>query len=224
MMWLVLALLFTDIGNLQKADLLYKKGQYAEALQIYQAEQKEKPDDPLLAFNIGNALMKLGRQDEAVRQYQLSESLTRSASVAGQSAYNRALANMKQQEMDKALQDARKAVKLNPDDPDARANVEVISRLIDLRQQQQNQQQNQDNKKDQKQQDQKKQDQQNQEKQKQDQQNKDQKNPDQQQQQATMPKEQAQRLLDALKKNEQEALLKKKEMQTRQRRKTEKDW
>ncbi|NUQ80629.1 MAG: tetratricopeptide repeat protein [Bacteroidetes bacterium] len=224
MIWLILAFLSLDIGNLQKADLLYKKGQYAEALQLYQNEQKERPDDPLLAFNIGNTLMKLGRQDEAVRQYQLSESLTRSAPVAGKSAYNRALANMKQQEMEKALLDARQAVKLNPADPDARANAEVISRLIDLRQQQQKQQQNKDDKKDQNKQDQQKQEQQKQDQQKNDQKKQDQQKPDQQQQQATMPKEQAQRLLDALKKNEQEALLKKKEMQTRQRRKTDKDW
>lgn len=243
----VILLFSTDISQLKKADELYRNGKYEDALSIYQAQLNEDPSNYSIAFNIGNTLFKLGKFDDAKKAYQRAESLTQSAEKSANSFYNKSLAGIKSQQIEEAMKDLKTAIKLNPDDKDARANFEIVSRLLDKKKQEekkQDQKQNKDqknkddkNQQDKNQQDKNKQDQKNQDKkdqeqkdkQQQNQQNKeDQQQPDQkkkQQQVAKISPEQAQRLLDAMKKNEKEQLLKKADFQKRtERRKSDKDW
>jgi len=236
-----LLLLFSaDISQLKKADQYYRDGKYEDALIIYQAQLNEEPGNYSIAFNIGNTLYKLGRYDEAKKAFQRAESLTQSAEKSANSYYNQSLTGIKSEKTEEAIKDLKNAIKLNPEDKDARANFEIMSRLLDKKKQEQKQdkkdnkdQKDKDKKddknqdKDNKNQDQNKKDQE--KKDKQDQQNKqDQKQQEdkkKQQQQAKISPEQAARLLDAMKKNEKEQLLKRADFQKRNdRRKTDKDW
>lgn len=234
----VMFLLSADISQLKKADELYKSGKYEEALTIYQQQLNEDPGNFKIAFNIGNSLLKLGRYDEAKKAFQRAESLTKYSDEASASYYNKSLTNAKSNEFENSLKDLKTAIRLNPDDSDAKANFEIVSRMLEKQKQQeqqqqkQNKQQNKDdknkkeNQKDQNSDDKKKEDQQKQQdQQKNDQQKKEEQQKESQPQEAKISQEQAQRLLDAMKKNEKEQLLKRNEFQKQTgRKKAEKDW
>lgn len=215
----VLLLWGGDISRLKKADELYRQGKFDQALEIYQSELNKNPGDYATAFNVGNALFKSGKFDEAEKAWAHAKSLTQKPGNVSASAYNQAVADFQKRDLQEALKQTKEAIRMNPDDEDARANFEVLSRLLKKQQEQQKNNQKKDQKKDQ---DQKKDDKKEDKKQ-QDQKNQEQ-NQKKQQQVSQIPKEQAQRLLDALKKNEKEALLKKKEMQSRSRKQVDKDW
>lgn len=222
MIWtmLILLLLSGDVTKLKKADALYRSQKYEEAYAIYREELDKNPGDFELAFNAGNALYKMGKYEEAEKLFDQAKSLTNSAAKSSAGKYNQSLSNLKKKDLEKALTEMKEAIKQNPSDEDAKANFEVISRLLKKQQQQQQQQKDQkkkdkDDKKDEKQKQQEKNDQD----------KKDQKDQQKEQpRQSQIPKEQAQRLLDALKKNEKEALLKRKEMSGKVRRQVDKDW
>ncbi|MCA0447138.1 MAG: tetratricopeptide repeat protein [Bacteroidetes bacterium] len=223
MTWLLMILLLIsgDITKLKKADGLYRQEKYEDAYKIYREELDKNPGDFELAFNAGNALYKMGKFDEAEKLFDHAKTLTKSATQSSAGQYNQSLANFKKKELEKSLSGLKDAIRQNPEDADAKANFEVISRLLKKQQQQQQQQQKDQNKQDK---EQKKDDKQKQQDQK-DQDKKDQKDQQKEQpQQSQIPKEQAQRLLDALKKNEKEALLKRKEMSGKVRKQVEKDW
>lgn len=141
-MYLLFVVMFftsADISQLKRADELYKNGKYEDALAIYQEQLNEEPGNFNIAFNIGNTLLKLGRYDDAKKAFQRAESLTKSAGQSADTYYNRSLSSIKAEEMDAAVKDLRTAIKLNPEDKDAKANYEIVSRLLDKRKQEQKQ-------------------------------------------------------------------------------------
>ncbi len=149
---LILGLLLffsADISQLKKADQYYRDGKYEEALIIYQAQLNEEPGNFAIAFNIGNTLYKLGKFDEAKKAYQRAESLTQSAEKSANSYYNQSLTGIKSEKTEEAIKDLKNAIKLNPEDKDARANFEIMSRLLDKKKQEEKKKKNNEkNKKD----------------------------------------------------------------------------
>jgi Ca-activated chloride channel homolog len=174
----------------------YKAGKYEDSLKEYERLLKKSKDDPRLHFNAGAAAYKNQQFDEAAKQF--NETLSApDLKLQGLGYYNEgnALFHLGERNPDpakrkeaweKALQDFQSALKLSPQDPDAKHNYELVKRMLEeLKQQPQqsnqdkkDQQQNQDQ---QQQQDQQKQDQQ---KQQQDQQKQQQAKQDQQKQQS----------------------------------------
>lgn len=229
--------IYGDISQLRRADELYKNGKYEDALTIYQQQLNEDPGNFNIAFNIGNTLLKLGRFEDSKKAFERANSLAKMANLAADSYYNKSISSVKSEDIESAMKDLRTAIRLNPNDKDARANYEIISRLLDKKKQEQKQDQKKDqnkddknkkeNQKDDKSDNQKKEDQkkQQQEQQKNEQNKQEQEKKQQQPQEAKISPEQAQRLLDAMKKNEKEQLLKKNDfMKRNDRRKAEKDW
>src|SRR5512135_1692988 len=48
---------------------LYDAGKYAEAMAAYGRGRAEEPDNPVLAFNVGDTLLAMGKADEALAEY-----------------------------------------------------------------------------------------------------------------------------------------------------------
>lgn len=200
-------------------------------------------------FNLGDALFKQEKFDEAVKQFEnLAESETDQINKA--KAYHNlgnSLLQSKDEKGQAKLQEAveayKNALRNNPKDNETRFNLAQAQKL--LKQQQQQQKQNQDKNKDQDKKDQDKKDQDKKDQDKKDQEKKDekkdkkdqdkkdqQKNKDQQdkqkqqeQKKQEIPKEKAEQMLKALE-NDEKDLQKKMKMQKvkGQKVKVEKDW
>lgn len=210
---------------------LYKDQKYTDAEVSYRKALEKEQALVQGHFNLGDALSKQGKFDEAVKAYENALHRSGSKDTKAYAYYNIGNTRAMEQKYQDAVQSYIEALKLKPDDQDTKYNLSYVLEKLKQQQQQQNQQnknnkngKNKDNKQDQQNKDQKKQ----QDQQKQDQQKPDQQKQNQQNQQAAsqekkMSKADAERILDVLKNNEKEV---QKKLRVRQavRPKTDKDW
>lgn len=180
-------------------------------------------------FNLGDALYKQGRFEEAEKQFRLSAESAPDAASRAHAYHNLGNALLKSKKLEDSIQSYKQALKLNPDQ-DTRYNLEYAQRLLQQqKQQQQNQQQNKDQKKqnkDQKQNQNQKQDQQKDQKKDQKQNQNQQEQPRQQpspQKKDQISQQDAERILEALK-NEEKNVQKKLHKATAKQAKVKKDW
>ena len=115
----------------------FESGEYDAALDDYTSARLEEPDLPEPYYNGGNSFYRKGDLDKA--QLQLNQSARRAAGdTAQQTHYNLGNTFFQQQNWAEAIEAYKEALRINPEDWDAKHNLELA-----LRQQQQQQQQQQ---------------------------------------------------------------------------------
>jgi hypothetical protein len=158
---------------------------YDEALQAYSEAQAKSPELAEPYYNAANALYREGQYEEALKALQTAAQVAQSDALAQNSFFNAGNAAFNTQGWDTAIGAYRQALLRNPDDLDAKINLELA--LQQKQQQEQQEQQEQQNEQNQENQDQQSQDQQNQQneqnQEQQEQENQDQQSQDQQNQQ-----------------------------------------
>ncbi|MDQ3050968.1 MAG: tetratricopeptide repeat protein [Bacteroidota bacterium] len=181
----------------------YEKGKYSDAETDYRRALEKNRSSYPGNYNLGGALYRQKKFDEAIQQYQQTIDKSEDPEEKAQTYHNMGNALLQAQKYDESVQAYKEALKLNPADADTRYNLAYAQAM--LKKQQQQQQQNKDSQ-DQNKDQQKNKDQQQQAKdQKQD--NKEQDKQEQQKEQANkqpkISKEDAERILQALKNDEQ---------------------
>ena len=210
---------------------LYEEERYDEALNKYIDAQTQAPESPVIKFNIGDAQYKKTKYEEALKQFETTLTVD-DANMQSRTYYNMGNTMYRMGKLTDSILMYKKALELNPDDEDAKYNLEFVRKQLkdqsDKQNQDQNQQQQQDqqqqqnqNNENQDQQDKEQQEQQQQQQQEQkqeqqqdqqqdqneeEQQKEEQQQQQQQQQQAAekMSKEDAEKILNALKEDEQD--------------------
>jgi Ca-activated chloride channel family protein len=205
------------ISTANKGNEAYRKKDYKGALNMYHTAETDIPESPELKYNIAGAMHQEGNFQDAIKQYEGAIKTT-DVNLEAQAQYNLGNTYFKMKDFQKAIGSYEESLKLNPKDMDAKFNLELTRKMLKDQIKPQNKQ---DQNKNQQKQDQQKQDQQKQDQQKQDQQKQDQQNQDQQNQQnkqnkdkqqnqqnaqdqKKMSKEDAARILNALKDDEQQ--------------------
>ncbi|RKH34250.1 tetratricopeptide repeat protein [Corallococcus sp. CA031C] len=117
-----------DHPLVQRGREAYAAGRYEDALRDFEAAKKERPSDPIVEFNRADALAKLGRAAEAREAFKQVAESSRQPDLAQKSWYN--LGNLAATAGDRkeALKSYRRALTLDPTDPLARHNYEVVLR------------------------------------------------------------------------------------------------
>ena len=181
---------------------LYKEGKFADAEVNFKKGLEKKPDLFQGHFNLGDAYYKQGRYDEAIQSYKNALSFTEDKLNKAKVFHNIGNALLKSQKYQESIEAYKNALKLNPDDLETKYN---LSYALNMLKQKQNQNQKNQDKNQNKQNDDKKNNQDKNNQDKQNQQDKDQNKQNQSQQQKNqITKEDAQRILEALKNNEQD--------------------
>ncbi len=208
-------------STIEKGNRYYDKGEHDKALEAYLEAEKQDSVNVIPPFNAGDALYKLGKFEEGAKEFMKTASSS-TDSISAMSYYNLGNTAFKSGDFRSAAEAYKKALLINPNDTDAKFNLEYAMRMLKQEQQQQQQE-------DQNQKKQDKQDQQNQ-------QNQANQSPDQQKQdkslesgrpqtsQGEITPDELKRILAAIEasdRNTQEELLKK-AAQTRHL--TDKDW
>jgi tetratricopeptide (TPR) repeat protein len=114
----------------------YEAGNYTEAVDDYIAAQRENPDLPEPYYNAGNAYHRQGNLEAAAAQTQQSIRATE-GELAQNSYYNLGNSYFKAEDWPAAIEAYKEALRLNPDDQQAKYNLELA--LQNLQQQQQQQ-------------------------------------------------------------------------------------
>jgi len=214
-----------DDGNYKKAEIDYIKSTQAEKAShkgFYNLGDAWYMQKNYLQASAAFDTLRTFKMDDETRSksyYNLGNSLLKAAIDSAQLA---------QQVLPPSIEAYKQSLRLNPVDTDAKYNLAYAQKLLEKSQQQQQQNKDKQDKKDDKQ-DQQKQDQPKEDQAKQDQQQQDQQQQDQQQQQGQpmqISKEDAERILEALKNDEKQTLEKLTEAKIKTIRvvKSDKDW
>ncbi|HEX2969771.1 MAG TPA: tetratricopeptide repeat protein [Bacteroidales bacterium] len=209
---------------IRKGNREYEKGKYPQSEILYRKAGDGKVNSPEVTFNIGDALYKQKKFEDAGKQFVDNTTQTVDAEKQSAGYYNLGNSLLQADKLKESIEAYKNSLKLNPSNNMAKYNLGYAQNLLKKQEQQQQQQQQQQNQKNDQQQDNKNQN---------DQQQKDKNQPpdkqqqqDQQQQlEQGISKEDAERLLNALANDEKKVQEKvKREKAARTRTRTLKNW
>ena len=116
-----------DVNNAGHSS--YLGGDYSSALEQYERAAERDPGAAEPIYNTGNALYRMEEFGESVRQYdevlQDAEGELRSSGF-----FNRGNASFRMSQYDEAVEAYKEALRINPDDADAKHNLELALRQL----------------------------------------------------------------------------------------------
>ncbi len=205
-------------SHVRSGNRLYNEQKFGDAEAEYRKAVEKNGKIPQGYYNLGDAVYKQDRYDEAVEDFRTALNHATDPKIKAHLYHNLGNAYLQGRKYQDAIDQYKNALKLAPSDEDTKYNLAYAEEMLKRpppQQQKQNQQQKQDQ--------QQKQNQNQQQQQQQQQQNKNQQKQQQQQQERQMSKAEANRILDALKNDEKEV---QKKLRRRQpvRVNVDKDW
>lgn len=132
------------IGDVEKGNRHYRAGRYEEAVRVYEKVVKQGKAAPHVHYNLGTALLRLGRHREAQPHLQMAtrEAPPELKQRAHYNLGNRYLEEARKgagteapQLLDAAVESYKHALRLNPRDADAKWNLELALREREKQQQ-----------------------------------------------------------------------------------------
>lgn len=160
--YLIISILFSGLhATAQQADKLIAKGneayklqQYDKAALAYKEALQMEPGNTTASFNLGNALFKDKKFEEAGLQFDALARTSPDKAIQAKSLYNKGVAYTQQKKLEESIEAYKQSLKLNATDSFTRENLQ---RALNEKKQQQQQEQKQDNNQQQKKQEQKEQ-------------------------------------------------------------------
>jgi Ca-activated chloride channel family protein len=193
----------SDKKYIRKGNREYEKNKFSESEISYRKAIDKNKQLPNAIFNIGDALYKQDKYEDAAKQFTENVSLNDDRNKKSAGLYNLGNSMLKANKLKESIDAYKGSLKLRPDNKEAKYNLAYAQDLLKKQEEQKQNQQNQDKDKDKNKKDQKKdqkdkdnQNDKNKDQQKDQKDNQDQKQ--QQDQQQNISKEDAERLLNAL--------------------------
>ncbi len=129
------------IEHAAEGDRLYREGDFEGALGAYKQAAIDAPERADLEFNVGTALLKLGRTDDAAHKLERAAEKAQDAPDLERDAhYNRGFTRMAAQQFQAAAEAYQAALDLDPGDDDALYNLELALRMLKEQQEQEQEQ------------------------------------------------------------------------------------
>jgi Ca-activated chloride channel homolog len=114
--------------SMRKGDADYAKNDFKKSEEHYRraldAEKSSKA-----AYNLGNAIYGQKRYDEAIQQYDDVAKKTNDNQLKFNSFYNKGNAHFWKKEYPKAIESYKNALRINPNDEDAKKNLALAQRM-----------------------------------------------------------------------------------------------
>lgn len=226
---------------LRDGNKAYHKEDFETAEKKY-LEANEKSEDTFKSgFNLGTALYKQEKYEEAAKQFESMSKITDDKEMKAKAYHNLGNSLFKQEMLNESIEAYKNALRNNPKDADTRRNLAKALQMLQEQEEQEQQDgddedeneeekdqekdENQDGENEEEEQDNENQENDQQEEDKNEEQNKEQeqKEKEQEQRENELSKEEAERMLDAIK-NEEEDLLQELQKRKGQKINIEKDW
>ena len=137
----------------RKGNTQYETGNFIDAEINYKKALAENADLLEAQFNLGDALVKQERFDEALEAFDKVSASTENQKLKANALHNKGNVLLSQQDLEGAIESYKDALRVNPKDHETRYNYAYVKNLLDQQQQEQNQDQNDDNQDDNKEED-----------------------------------------------------------------------
>ena len=120
---------FADVGeSMRRGNRLYNDGKYDEALLSYQDALVQEPDNPKIHYNIGRALYKMERYDEAISEFELGL-LEKDKTFQANTFYNIGNCQFKKGQLDAAIHAYRTSLLVDHTDIPTKQNLEFCLKM-----------------------------------------------------------------------------------------------
>lgn len=133
-------------GIVKDGNRLFHENKFDDAMQKYSEAQLGDPDNPRLDYNIGSAFYKQKKYDLAAQSFEKVINSSFDNELKAKAYYNAGNAYFKQAEaagdmenLQKSIDAYTEALKFNPEDEDAKYNLEVARQMLELKKQEQDQ-------------------------------------------------------------------------------------
>ena len=113
-----------DKELIMKGNEAYEKKEYDDAVKNYQQAAEKNPVNPTAKYNLGNALYKNNKTEEAVQAYDGALSNATSNTDKAKAFYNKGVVLQNNKKLPECIEAYKNALKLNPQDEDARQNLQ----------------------------------------------------------------------------------------------------
>ena len=117
-------------SSVKKGNQLYTEEKYNEALTKYSAAELEAPANGIVGFNKGNALYKLNKYEKSNEALTQSIPKMENPKSKALAYYNMGNNFFRLEQYDKAIESYKKSLELNPEDEDAKFNLELTRKKI----------------------------------------------------------------------------------------------
>jgi Ca-activated chloride channel family protein len=124
----------SEKATIKKGNDAYKKNQFETAAAEYQKVITKTPANTIAQFNLGNALYKGDKKDAAIDAYTNAATGAASNLDKSKAYYNKGVVLQNNKKLPECIEAYKNALKLNPQDEDARLNLQKA--LQQLKQQQ----------------------------------------------------------------------------------------
>lgn len=119
---------FTARVKNEQGNKLYGEGKIGRAQKKYESAAKDKPDSPEIAYNLGNAYYKEEVFERSLEGYRKAADAEKNPSLQAKAFYNLGNALVRRGEAVKAVEFYKQALRLDPDDKDAKFNLELLTK------------------------------------------------------------------------------------------------
>ena len=120
-------------SKIEKGDTLYKDELYDEAMKSFVDAQIESPEESKLKYNIANTHYKMNNYEEAIKNYQDVAATAHDIPLEEQSLYNIGNCLFRQGKLEESIEYYKKALELDPNDQEAKYNLEFVREEIKKR-------------------------------------------------------------------------------------------
>ena len=116
----------------------YSAGDYATALEVYQGAQERSPESGEPYYNSGNVLYRTGEYENSLQDY--DESLRHAiGELRSRGFFNRGNTSFQQEQYAQAVEAYKEVLRANPDDLDAKHNLELALKQLPPQEQEEDQ-------------------------------------------------------------------------------------
>jgi tetratricopeptide (TPR) repeat protein len=133
--------------TIEKGNELYKQKQFAKAKDEYAKVLQADNSNSMAQFNSGNASHRMKKFEDASKSYELAAGTSKDPQVKAQAFYNQGIAYIKQNKLVEGIDAFKKSLRLNPNDNDTRENLQKALKELKQQQQKDDKQDNKDKKK-----------------------------------------------------------------------------
>lgn len=201
---------------------LYHEGDFEASMEKYDKVLERNDDSEMANFNKGTAQYKLEDYEKAIERFTKIISASDDNEVRSKAYHNLGNSFMESDKLDESIEAYKDALRLNPNDDEARYNLAYALNKKEEQEQQDQDQQNKDQ--DNKTKEQEKENQDQQQNQESEQEQSEEQKGEQQPREQELTKEEAERILRALEENEKKTRKKVEKAKVRSRGNNEKDW